>query len=709
MSFLAPFFLLGALAVALPILLHLIRRTSREKISFSSLLFLQPTPPRLTRRSRLENIWLLILRCLMIGLLTFGFARPYWQKPMAPDLSGGGARKILILLDTSASMRREGVWAEAVKKAQAVLDGASAVDQVALYSFDRQMRAELTFEQWANFPVAERVAIAGRRLTEIKPGWGGTHLGNALTRAAELFEDAHATSAGSRRQIILISDLQEGSRLDGLQGYEWPRGLEAMIEPVKSRRVTNAGLQLVADREEKGKETEKGATEAPAHIRVSNASDSKGEQFKIAWSDPKIPGSNQTMDVYVPRGQSRIFSAPKIPTNAQPDQLLLTGDESDFDNRVYFIPPRTEHLNILFLGADSDKDPAQVLFYLERAFPETRRQAVKVTAHAAKGGVPTADVDAAQLLVVGEKLPPEQVTILSRFLKEGKTVLVALQSAGAAESLTGIPGLENFTAEEAPKSEYTMFGQIDFQHPLFAPFADPRFSDFTKIHFWRHRRVSAEKIPGARVVARFDDGDPAVLHFSVGKGALFVLTSSWSPADSQLALSSKFVPLLYSILDLGGNLRVPPAQYLVGDEVTVAAAGSTVGRALTVVRKPDGKEVEIKSGDGKFSETDLPGIYQVMATQPPERFAVNLAAEESKTGPMPIEELDRLGVPLKVSGVESPRQAEQKKIRAAAAELEGKQKLWRWLIVAALMVLIVETWLAGKLTRGSGVQTEASL
>ena len=33
------------------------------------------------------------------------------------------------------------------------------------------------------------------------------------------------------------------------------------------------------------------------------------------------------------------------------------------------------------------------------------------------------------------------------------------------------------------------------------------------------------------------------------------------------------------------------------------------------------------------------------------------------------------------------------------AELENRQKLWRWLIVAAIGVLIVETWLAGRLKK----------
>ena len=89
MSFLAPLFLFGALAVALPIVVHLIRRTSKEKMTFSSLMFLQPAPPRVTRRNRLENIFLLLLRCLVLGLLSLGFARPFFQKPMVPDPQSG--------------------------------------------------------------------------------------------------------------------------------------------------------------------------------------------------------------------------------------------------------------------------------------------------------------------------------------------------------------------------------------------------------------------------------------------------------------------------------------------------------------------------------------------------------------------------------------------------------------------------------------------
>jgi len=40
------------------------------------------------------------------------------------------------------------------------------------------------------------------------------------------------------------------------------------------------------------------------------------------------------------------------------------------------------------------------------------------------------------------------------------------------------------------------------------------------------------------------------------------------------------------------------------------------------------------------------------------------------------------------------------------AELEARQKLWRWLIIAALGVLLVETWLAGWLTRSRQIEAQ---
>jgi hypothetical protein len=252
-----------------------------------------------------------------------------------------------------------------------------------------------------------------------------------------------------------------------------------------------------------------------------------------------------------------------------------------------------------------------------------------------------------------------------------------------------------------------MFGQMDFTHPLFAPFSDPRFGDFTKIRFWKHRKLSSDKLPGARVIASYDDHDPAILEVPVGRGRVFVFTFSWRPADSQLALSSKFVPLLYSLLDQADGSGAQLAQFRVGDTVDLSTLLAKSRGSTLSIRKPDGSQAELVSGELRFNQTDQPGIYEVFTTPAPVKFAVNLDAAESRTAPMPVDELERLGLPMKTVAV-SPALLAAKQETLHNAELEARQKLWRWLIVAALAVLLIETWLAGWITRRSAAPVEAT-
>src|SRR4051812_47259640 len=135
MSFLAPLFLLGGLAIVGPLIFHLIRRTTKQVVPFSSLMFLQPTPPRITRRSRLEHLWLLLLRALVILLLAIAFGRPLLQRITSASLAGTAGRRTVILLDTSASMRREDLWAQAKVKLRETLGSLREQEGVSIVAF----------------------------------------------------------------------------------------------------------------------------------------------------------------------------------------------------------------------------------------------------------------------------------------------------------------------------------------------------------------------------------------------------------------------------------------------------------------------------------------------------------------------------------------------------------------------------------------------
>jgi anti-sigma-K factor RskA len=128
------------------------------------------------------------------------------------------------------------------------------------------------------------------------------------------------------------------------------------------------------------------------------------------------------------------------------------------------------------------------------------------------------------------------------------------------------------------------------------------------------------------------------------------------------------------------------------------------------IRAPDGSELKLAAGETNFSQTMTPGIYTMASTQPPKRFAVNLDAAESRTAPLPADELERYGAPIARAATAGPAIANEaaSKIRLQNAELENRQKLWRWFLVATLAVLLFETWLAGRTARRLSVPEGAT-
>jgi hypothetical protein len=703
MSFLTPLFLLGALAIAAPILYHLIRRTTRERKIFSSLMFLLPSPPRISRRHRLENIPLLLLRCAALALLAFGFARPFLKESPVVDPTGAEPRRTAILLDVSASMRRGGVWEAARARAEAVLDRASPSDHVALFTYDRQTTPLLTFEEWNRAAPGDRMALGRSRLAAVSPGWGGTHLGNALITAAESLSENEANRASGQghfadgpREIVVVSDLQAGSRVDTLQAYEWPTGVAIRLEAVASRHPTNAGLQLIADPLDSTR-----ALDAAVRVRVTNTADSTREHFKVGWS--KAAGAadwiGTPLEAYVPPGQSRVFAVP-VPKDAPESRhIALEGDDELFDNVVHVIPAAPQQASVLWLGADAADDPTQPLFFLRRAFTSTPRTAVQVAARAADAPLSASDLNAADLIFVVDPLTPGAAQALRAQAEAGKLVVAVPRNAAAAATLGRLLGREDLRLQDAQPSTYAMLAEIDFRHPLFAPFADPRFSDFTKIHIWKYRQLDLTGLPHARVIAKFDAGDPAIVEVPVGAGRIFVLLTGWLPADSQLAVSSKFVPLLWSLLELSGGITPRSTQFFVGDRVPPPQ-----DVAATAVRTPDGETVALDPTAEYFGSTAKPGIYEFVAARP-HSFAVNLDAAESRTAPMDTDELQTMGVPLVTSRPEGAPAVESR-VLLQGIEAENRQKLWRWFIAATLAVLLIETALAGWTARRTNLRME---
>lgn len=781
MSFLAPWFVVaGVAAVSLPILFHFFRRTPRDRFRFSTLMFLAPSPPRVTSRSRLENLPLLLLRALVLVLLAMAFGRPLWRQLLESQSDVPIGTRTVILIDTSASMQRGDLAKRAVREAETLAAAAGPHDEVAVMTFDSAIRRPVTFESWRSAPAGERAGLARAALLDLKPSWSATRLDAALTSAAEELDaaddkrrDAAAPkdgapaaeqTASTRRtnRIILISDLQTGSRTTGLQGYEWPKHIDVRLVSL-ALQTTNAGvhpLELAPEAEQAEK------TAKSPRVLVTNAADSKLESFELAWQPAKGAASSTapaaSVKTYIPPGQTRVVRSPALPAG-EALQLVLKGDDESFDNALWFVPPKRERIRVLHFADEKADDPQSLRYFLERAFADAGSERIVVVEtldpSAAPARAPTErDLDDVALVTIssGKPLAEAWQRTLGPWVERGGVVAAVALGSGDEAWRSLLP--DSFLKEKAltvadaeRNREYALLGEIDFKHPLFAPLADPRFSDFTKIRFWRHRKLTLDDTAAklARIVARYDDRDPAVVDIPRGSGRVVLFASGWQPRESQLGVSSKFIPLTTMLVELGRRRPVIAASFEAGATVdlvqltsvvdapaaakpianatatpsatpSATAAKSQVSLTATasatpsgtaerkaepvagpwVVRAPDGTEANVKPEAPRYELATGPGVYEVRSATGLVRVAANVAADESKTAPLGPEALESLGVRLLK---DVPQQTTEESIAERQTlqvnEMEAKQRLWRWCLALALGAIVLETWYAGRVAR----------
>jgi hypothetical protein len=695
MSFLAPFYLLTGLAIGLPVAFHMIRRTPQGRQLFSSVMFLNPSPPRLTRRSRIEDWLLLILRSLAVVILALAFARPFLRAhDSQADIVQPGQR-IAILLDRSASMQQPGYWEQSLRNLSDVLTAAQPQDSVSILLFDRSVQDVITFEEWGQLPPAMRAQAVQQRLQGILPGWNGTAAGQALITAVERLQE-NAEQGALRKTIVLISDLQSGGGWQALNGYSWPAEINVRLLPPEDKKQSNASLQAILDDRTIGERI---------RFRITNVPGSIVENFRLYWLPRSgmandVPPEQEVMKVSVPRGQSRVVQSPPVP---QPSSrgLVLQGDDIPFDNVYYIVPQSRRDMRLLYIGPAGHQNPP-LRFFLNAAFPDTPARRIELMDWPDDSR--PEHLETLNWLIIAGELTTTQSNWTKNWMNSGGQVLFVARNSEQAAGVYELLSLPPRKVEEAAPASYAMLGDVDFSHPVLKPFADPRYADFTKVHFWHLRRFAPASLPAGEVLMRFDDGIPALMEIPTGRGRLILLASSWDRADSDLAMWSKFVPLLNGLLDYVSPLPAPHRQAIVGDELFVRDLGLKGSKFVMVEGE---KRVPVRPDERLVLHS--PGIKHIEATgdngaRSELEIAVNLSPEESRTDRISADVLETMGIPLTQNDKVQKDlvQADATRQRQLMSqELEARQQIWIWLLTFALILLFLETAIAGWKGRAS--------
>ena len=624
MAFLAPLFLVGLAAIALPVLLHLRKNRPKQTIAFSSLMFLEASPLVTKRRARIQDILLLILRCLALALLAFAFARPYLPAPEKPSDTNNGAALNFFLIDTSASMRGAPME-KAIAEAKKVIESLPEKDWIAVGTFSGKFRPLVSAERARELAPSERKPAATAALSTISSGWESTVLDSALLAAVASVDE------GIPLKIHLIGDFQKDQSVERLASEVWPTNVQVIPHPVSPEDGwTNAGLHLLPRDDEK------------LRLRIANSEGSAKSDFLLKWDGIETP-----QNVSVPPGESGTFEAPE--GIAAEGKVILTGDDYTFDNEASWAAKVRPLASIWYPDEASASDPDGSLYFLTRAMTSTPDYEVEILS--------TFPNPPPALAISGGNPGETSTAELRDFISKGGTGLLALEGIESASVISQILGVKPTTATESTASGHSRFGEINFESSIFAPFADARYSDFSSIRIWKYRILPRILTANGTVIASFDSGDPAWIVFPLGKGSLHVLTTTWRPSDSQLALTSKFPPLLHALLTRAANSIGQGGPLFVGDTVPLPAP-------------------IIAEAPGILREGDI-------------AFAVQLDPAESELTPLTISERKAIGLPLDKPG-DTPGLAEAS-MRLSYIEQERQQKWGWWLVIAAAIFFLAET------------------
>jgi hypothetical protein len=484
-----------------------------------------------------------------------------------------------------------------------------------------------------------------------------------------MLADASADDESARpARIVIVSDLQAGAALDAVADASWPSNLEVELVPIESDEVTNITITAAASAD----------PNKPA-VRLRNDPASEENRFTL-----KV--GTKTIAAVVPAGESRV-----IQLDEPVSEVTVTGDAHDFDNRLFLAPREPALVKLLFMGDGKPDDSNRPEYYFRRAFGLSKVLRPRF--------VESLDDDPA-LLAISRPLGEEEIKAVRQTLQDGRDAILIVTSTAMDKTLAGLAGLRAIPKLTDQDRRYALLEEIDFDHPSLREFRDPRWRDFTKVHFWKYRKLESSAIPDhARIIARFDTGDPAWIDFPVGRGSLLVMMSGWHPRDSQLSLSSKFVPLLFSIYSDHGPQVSGARQIFVGEPLPLE-------EDETKLTLPSGTSESI-SADQPWRPEE-PGIYRVSNGERERSFAVNLRPSESELTPLGTESLAALGVPVDRRAAADATTSGESKRNLRSTEAEAKQNLWRWAVVILLTMLVAEAWLATR-TGGATIQPEGAV
>ncbi|MEX2353959.1 MAG: BatA and WFA domain-containing protein [Gammaproteobacteria bacterium] len=662
MSLLAPLFLLGLAAIALPVWLHRLQTQSPERRPFSSTMLLEQSTQQTHLQKQLRYLVLLALRIALLLLVVLAFSKPLLERS-STFLAGDDAVLHLIVIDTSFSMGYGDWFENARSQAEQLVNGMSDNDLAQLIA------AGDTMEIMGN-PDNDRAGLLSQ-IRSLEPGASRLDLGVLISNLNALLREQPQNTV-----IHIISDFQTSGLparfadlIPGSNG-NYIAGLE--LHPVAGGDASNVFVDSII-RTDSGLDVGvRGYNNESVEVRLAlNLNDElQEEQAGI------IPASGQRVFQFqinsYENGDNRVEAS------------LLEDDALPADNIRYAVVDNTPARPVLLITANVDGLPVRYL----TAAVEAGQQGYRVEAVSVNEldpriiqRYPWLIID--DLGIVNESL----AAVISEYIAGGGAVFTAAGERAQQRQrlpVTGFP-VNPVISGSGLLSPHAV-ARIDTSHPVLAGTSGWR-------DIYVSQLLSVDTSATSQDLINLDNAAPLLIEHTIGRGRLLLLTSSLDNKWNDLPIRPVFVNFMAEAARyLSGSERIQRHQ-TIGDFLQLGQSGNSAGQVID----PEGNTVlsladTHRSQDIKLNQT---GIYEIYTDDSEILIAVNPDLRESELAVMSADELAKWkdAVPVHAPGT-----------NPGLTDIEHDPvELWHILLILLGLVLLAESILGNRyLASGKG-------
>ena len=721
--------LLGLLAAAVPIIVHLLNRRRDQVIDWGAMQFLD-LGRRARRKIQLTELLLMLARMALLALVAVALARPFWARSKAHAGAAGAAllgtevppRDVVLVLDGSDSMERKAggttARAEAVRWARRFVKALRPGDSVAVLIAGDRVRGLID-------PPSFDKAKVDAALAALKTSRGSSDLPAALGEAFRVLE----RTRNPGRDVVVLTDGQRFAWRPG-EPRRW-----ALVRELQKRLPIPPRVWSIAFGAETPSDAPNGSVGA---LSVSRALVTSGLPIAVTTALGNAgPGA-------LTRTAELLVDGRPAPGSAQVVGPIPAGGTQPVSFRTSLLEPGHHLLSVRLVGGEDalpGDDEASVPVEVTLALPvllvdgepgleplsgetDFLRAALAPTGDATpqvRATVVTLDKFQADslkgqrvvVLANANRLGADQVAALARFLETGGGIIVAPGDRTDAPSFNDLPWmpakLGTWRGAAGSRTALAHPSPATFSGPVLTSFGQGDEPPLAGADFFAYRKL-VNPAPGAAVLARLDTGDPWAVERSNGRGRVLLLATPIDAEAGTLPVNPDFVPLVHEwVLNLAGGASEPravhPGEPLVFDlDPAPAATVKTLP-----LRKPDGSEIAatvLRAAGGtrvKFDDTSEAGVYRLTLPDPPGGFTyATVVGDGREADPAPLERAEavKLAEGWPMTFEDDP---DRLTARLFEGERGGKHELWRGLILAALGGLCLEIFLTRRLVRGQGV------